>query len=337
MPAHRTCVPAEWTASPGGVPQWGSPQRRVSELRGLGGIRQKIPATEQRAANRTTAFRACRRPRPLASSRNGRDRDDGRRHACQLWSHGHDSPRRSVWNGVERRESRWLPDRTSVVARSTDLEDRASPLLCAMSDPALISARAARGPGPSALAGHGRSRDLGVVDALRVHGGDGEVAVAELASDDHERYAFVGESASVRAAQLVRATLHRTPAPAAVSRSCARGRDRPAKAARRAGDEAGEPPRELDPGGQPRLQLRPPPQSSMSRAWLERRHRAILIAGEAVGARAYRRNGVACPNANYRLGVEAALGPAHAGAGGQTVWRTTRRCKASESETQPSG
>src|SRR5690348_3699863 len=57
---------------------------------------------------------------------------------------------------------------------------------------------------PSSLAGgadgdHGRSSgvhaldDLGVVDALQVHGGDAGVAVAELALDRYERYAFVVE------------------------------------------------------------------------------------------------------------------------------------------------
>jgi hypothetical protein len=45
--------------------------------------------------------------------------------------------------------------------------------------------------------------DLCVVDALQVHGGDAEVAVAELALDDHERYAFVGEFDGVCVAQLV--------------------------------------------------------------------------------------------------------------------------------------
>ncbi len=45
--------------------------------------------------------------------------------------------------------------------------------------------------------------DLGIVDPLEVHGRDAEVAVAELALDDHERYAFVGEFDGVRMAQLV--------------------------------------------------------------------------------------------------------------------------------------
>jgi hypothetical protein len=45
---------------------------------------------------------------------------------------------------------------------------------------------------------HGRAAgvdgvdDLGVVDALEVDRGDAEVAVAELALDDDELYAFVG-------------------------------------------------------------------------------------------------------------------------------------------------
>jgi hypothetical protein len=34
--------------------------------------------------------------------------------------------------------------------------------------------------------------DLGVVDALKVDGGDAEVAVSELASNDDQRDAFAG-------------------------------------------------------------------------------------------------------------------------------------------------
>jgi hypothetical protein len=41
--------------------------------------------------------------------------------------------------------------------------------------------------------------DLGVVDALQLDGRDAEVAVlAELALDNHERYALVGELDRVR-------------------------------------------------------------------------------------------------------------------------------------------
>jgi hypothetical protein len=45
--------------------------------------------------------------------------------------------------------------------------------------------------------------DLGVVDSLQVHRGDSEVAVAELALDDDERDAFVGELDCVGVAELV--------------------------------------------------------------------------------------------------------------------------------------
>jgi hypothetical protein len=46
--------------------------------------------------------------------------------------------------------------------------------------------------------------DLGVIDALEVHGRDAEVAVAELALNNHERDAFVRELDSVGVAQLMR-------------------------------------------------------------------------------------------------------------------------------------
>jgi hypothetical protein len=46
--------------------------------------------------------------------------------------------------------------------------------------------------------------DLGVVDALQVYGGDAEVAVAELALDHDESYAFARQLDRVRVAKLVR-------------------------------------------------------------------------------------------------------------------------------------
>jgi hypothetical protein len=101
--------------------------------------------------------------------------------------------------------------------------------------------------------------DLGVADALEIDGRDPEVAVAELALDDHERYAFVGEFDRVRMSQLVRGKA------AAHAGDCRRiaqlrasGRDRPAATARRAGDDAEQrPDRELEPSREPRLQLLP--------------------------------------------------------------------------------
>src|SRR3954463_13715189 len=77
--------------------------------------------------------------------------------------------------------------------------------------------------------------DLGVVDALEVHGRDAEVAVAELALDDYEGYAFMGEFDGVRVAELVRGE---SAADAGGRRGVAQlrasGRDRPAPAACRA-------------------------------------------------------------------------------------------------------
>ena len=46
--------------------------------------------------------------------------------------------------------------------------------------------------------------DLGVVDALQIHGGDAEVAVAQLALDDDQRHAFARELDGVGVAELVR-------------------------------------------------------------------------------------------------------------------------------------
>ena len=46
--------------------------------------------------------------------------------------------------------------------------------------------------------------DLGVVDALEVDGGDAELAVAELALNDHERDAFAGHLDGVGVSQLMR-------------------------------------------------------------------------------------------------------------------------------------
>jgi hypothetical protein len=67
-----------------------------------------------------------------------------------------------------------------------------------------------------------RFNDLGVVDALQIHGRDAKVAVAELTLDDHERYAFMCEFDGMRVTQLVRGEVARTPADAAVSRNWAR-------------------------------------------------------------------------------------------------------------------
>jgi len=64
--------------------------------------------------------------------------------------------------------------------------------------------------------------DLGVVNALQVDRRDAEVATAELALDHHERYALVGKFGGVRVARWCGAKRRRTPAVAAVSRSCAR-------------------------------------------------------------------------------------------------------------------
>jgi hypothetical protein len=46
--------------------------------------------------------------------------------------------------------------------------------------------------------------DLGIVDALEVDRGDGEVAVAELALDDHQRDALIGHLHRMSAAELMR-------------------------------------------------------------------------------------------------------------------------------------
>jgi hypothetical protein len=88
-----------------------------------------------------------------------------------------------------------------------------------------------------------------------------EVGVAELALDDQERNAFVGQLEGVRVAELVRAE---SPADAGdrrrVSQLRASGRDGPAPAARRSGDVAEQrPDREFYAGGEPRLQLLPGP------------------------------------------------------------------------------
>ena len=45
--------------------------------------------------------------------------------------------------------------------------------------------------------------DLAAVDALKVDGGDAEVAVPQLALDDDQRYAFAGHLDGVGVAQLV--------------------------------------------------------------------------------------------------------------------------------------
>jgi hypothetical protein len=45
--------------------------------------------------------------------------------------------------------------------------------------------------------------DLGVVDSLQVDGGDAEVAVAELALDDDERYVFACHFDGVGVPELV--------------------------------------------------------------------------------------------------------------------------------------
>jgi hypothetical protein len=95
--------------------------------------------------------------------------------------------------------------------------------------------------------------DLGVVDALQIHGRDPEVAVAELTLDAHQRYALVGELDGVRVAQLVRSeSAPNSGGRRGVAQLCARGRDRPAPTACRTGDDAEQrPDRELQPGGRP--------------------------------------------------------------------------------------
>jgi hypothetical protein len=49
-----------------------------------------------------------------------------------------------------------------------------------------------------------RVDDLGAVDALQVDRGDSQVAMPELALDDDQRHALVGEFDSVGMAELVR-------------------------------------------------------------------------------------------------------------------------------------
>jgi hypothetical protein len=92
--------------------------------------------------------------------------------------------------------------------------------------------------------------DLGVVDALQVHGRDPEVAVAELALDDHERHAFMGQLDGMGVAELVRGKAAPNPSGRrGVAQLRASGRDRPAPAARRTGDDAEQRhPREALPG-----------------------------------------------------------------------------------------
>src|SRR3954454_4295425 len=53
-------------------------------------------------------------------------------------------------------------------------------------------------------AGVDRIDDLGVVDPLEVDRCDAEVAVAELALDDHQWHAFAGHLDGVRVPQLMR-------------------------------------------------------------------------------------------------------------------------------------
>jgi hypothetical protein len=52
--------------------------------------------------------------------------------------------------------------------------------------------------------------DLGVVDPLEVDRGDAEVAVAELALDDHERHTFASHFDGVGVPQLMWAKAQRT-------------------------------------------------------------------------------------------------------------------------------
>src|SRR3954469_22434194 len=103
--------------------------------------------------------------------------------------------------------------------------------------------------------------DLGVIDALEIHGGDAEVAVAELALNDHERDALVRELDRVCMAELVGSEAEPDASRrSGVAQLRASGRNRPAPAARRTANNAEERAnRELQPGGQPRLQLLPGP------------------------------------------------------------------------------
>jgi hypothetical protein len=64
--------------------------------------------------------------------------------------------------------------------------------------------------------------DLGAVDALEVDRGDAEAGVSELALDDDQRDTFARHLDGVGVAELVRANRRRTPASAAVWRSCSR-------------------------------------------------------------------------------------------------------------------
>ena len=81
--------------------------------------------------------------------------------------------------------------------------------------------------------------DLGVVDALEVDRGDAEVAVAELALDDDQWYAFVRLLDCVRVAQLMsRETSARAGDRRRPAQLGARGGRRPPAPARWAGDDA---------------------------------------------------------------------------------------------------
>jgi hypothetical protein len=64
--------------------------------------------------------------------------------------------------------------------------------------------------------------DLGVVDPLEIDAGDAEVAVAELALDDDQRYAFARQFDGVRWRSWCGAKRRRTPAATAVSRRSVR-------------------------------------------------------------------------------------------------------------------
>ena len=85
--------------------------------------------------------------------------------------------------------------------------------------------------------------------------------MTEMAWDHHQRYAFMSELDRVRVPQLVRreASSH-SGGGRGVAKLSARGRDRPAPTARGTGDDAEQGADwQLEPGGQPWLQLLPGP------------------------------------------------------------------------------
>jgi hypothetical protein len=103
--------------------------------------------------------------------------------------------------------------------------------------------------------------DLGVVDALQVDRRDAEIAVAELALDDDQRYAFASELDGVRMPELVR---REPPTDASGDGGPAQlrsgGPTGPVPAARRSVDDAEQrTDRKLDPQLEPRAKLLPGP------------------------------------------------------------------------------